>query len=380
MSPCFQGDPPPGFLIKESGPYASQEECDDDCSILGACCTPQGCIQTTRCNCRKEDGKNWLGVGISCTPDPCDCECDLESCGFTEGSKATITFFGFADREEFCTQPPASSINGRPICMEFESDSFGNFCLFSTRPSCLYYYGGQLPENILNSIRVAFCFSGEATRGFLYASGWGVSSGAGFGSCDTGITINNLSNFTNYYDTSEAYCVVTFEECELPEASDKTCCSMCTEWGDTPVNQPDSIDVTISNVASNNPGLTGDIQAFVEGTYTLTRSGCDYVFSKYSGATMCFPSTPLYALGIRLTQYRNLEQSGCENGFRWLLSVVYDTPIFGCVPSNVSSRLMFYQQGNVLHDIPTCCVAESFSLTGVRFYTGWTADFEVHCD
>lgn len=73
MSPCFQGDPGPGFWAKEHGPYASQEECDADCSIKGACCDGESCTLKTKCECRRTPGAYFLGVGTTCDDEPCPC-------------------------------------------------------------------------------------------------------------------------------------------------------------------------------------------------------------------------------------------------------------------------------------------------------------------
>lgn len=92
MSPCFQGDPGPGYYPKDHGPYPSESECDEDCSQLGACCTPTGCEQRTRCDCRPEDGNSFAGIEVPCEPDPCNCfEC--ETCT-SDYDRITITLTG----------------------------------------------------------------------------------------------------------------------------------------------------------------------------------------------------------------------------------------------------------------------------------------------
>jgi hypothetical protein len=92
VSPCFEGDPGPGYTPKDHGPYQSQEECEEDCSQLGACCTPTGCEQRTRCDCRQEDGNSFAGIGVSCEEQPCEC-LSCENCT-ADYSKVTLTITG----------------------------------------------------------------------------------------------------------------------------------------------------------------------------------------------------------------------------------------------------------------------------------------------
>lgn len=73
MSPCFQGDPGRGFWPKDHGPYTSKEECDAECSILGACCDGESCTLKTKCECRDIPGAYFLGAGTDCNSDPCPC-------------------------------------------------------------------------------------------------------------------------------------------------------------------------------------------------------------------------------------------------------------------------------------------------------------------
>jgi hypothetical protein len=79
MSPCFQADPGDGSIARQ-GIYQSQEECETDCSQEGACCSGESCEQTTRCQCKAEDGKVFIGAGTTCESNPCPCSIpDIES-------------------------------------------------------------------------------------------------------------------------------------------------------------------------------------------------------------------------------------------------------------------------------------------------------------
>jgi hypothetical protein len=258
--------------------------------------------------------------------------------------------------------------------------SGGNFCVFKSRPGCFYYYEG-FPENFLLTLTFFLCFK----NGFVKAFVWTVKTNGfvyGEGNCGDSVTMYDLTWLGGSYDTTDAYCVISFEPCTAVEPVQKTCCFHCTDWGGSPGNLPDTIDVTISSVESNNPAVAGDIVNFVGGAYTLTRAsgGCHYEFHKTSQETNCFPSGPKYALNIYLNPVRLFAGvAGCESGYRWRLTIDYDSPIFGCVPRESISRLMFSQDGN-LHEIPNCCAAESFLLTGKLNDSTWTADFEIHCD
>lgn len=73
MSPCFQGDPGPGYFAKGTAPYQSEAECNADCSQLGACCDGESCTQKSYCDCRKIPGSYFLGAGTACDSNPCPC-------------------------------------------------------------------------------------------------------------------------------------------------------------------------------------------------------------------------------------------------------------------------------------------------------------------
>jgi hypothetical protein len=74
MSPCFQTPPGDPYYADGSGvTYATEQDCNDHCSELGACCRGDICYQETRCQCEQNNEGAFQGIGVPCSAAPCPC-------------------------------------------------------------------------------------------------------------------------------------------------------------------------------------------------------------------------------------------------------------------------------------------------------------------
>jgi hypothetical protein len=74
MSPCFQTPPGDPYYADVSGvTYATEQDCNDHCSELGACCRGNLCSQETRCQCEQNNEGAFQGIGVPCSAAPCPC-------------------------------------------------------------------------------------------------------------------------------------------------------------------------------------------------------------------------------------------------------------------------------------------------------------------
>jgi len=74
MSPCFQTPPGDPYYADGSGvTYATEQDCNDHCSELGACCRGDLCFQETRCQCEQNNQGAFQGIGVPCSAAPCPC-------------------------------------------------------------------------------------------------------------------------------------------------------------------------------------------------------------------------------------------------------------------------------------------------------------------
>jgi len=74
MSPCYRV--PPGYpYYPDTGnvKYATEQECNNNCSELGACCRANACTQETRCQCEQNNSGSFQGLGVPCSAAPCPC-------------------------------------------------------------------------------------------------------------------------------------------------------------------------------------------------------------------------------------------------------------------------------------------------------------------
>jgi hypothetical protein len=76
--PCFKTDTKPAAGVKllhgylTTTPYSTQQECDQKCGEVGACCTGGAtCRQAKPCAC-SGTSEVFIGQGVPCAPNPCN--------------------------------------------------------------------------------------------------------------------------------------------------------------------------------------------------------------------------------------------------------------------------------------------------------------------
>lgn len=412
MSPCFQGDPGPGYYPQDHAPYASQAACENGCSQLGACCSAEGCTQTNKCDCRLQDGKLWMGTGTPCFDNVCECACDDSASQLP--ATLTLTIQNMGDPVEaaygppdsyMCHAAPALTINGVPICfvrVDGTCDYVAHGCAgvdfsFGVLPrlrACVvngYARFWTTYAPFIGPLQIRFQASlSSAINKTLYAitpetnAAW------------TMWQIDGFRDDTRFYASANATVRIKSDGC-TPPSDPQQCCWWCNPLNAGSETCPTSLDVTISDVDISGAGFQVDGSAF-HGTYTLTRFDLAWasVFNSIGNLSYEFQTTIAGKRILLQVIPRSCDrQVATVSGhavnvmgqpptyfgkMRWYIAFQFFDPVFGFLDINKTAAVVGHGIG---HDVPNCCPAEEFtaSTLNTRPNTQFTASarFAIAC-
>ena len=74
--------------------------CNDCCGVgwscyapdAGACCNGTTCLVVQQCDCDPTAGQIFQGIGTTCSPNPCDCLCDIDGSEYPLPDSVSVRF------------------------------------------------------------------------------------------------------------------------------------------------------------------------------------------------------------------------------------------------------------------------------------------------